>query len=237
MKKYRAISRSILICLVVMAVFFLLKDRADTAPFLKTFLHVVFPNLPSAIALIFVWRIIRDPRFPQPLQRSWMLVGTGVFFAIAGDATLTILDNPPVSIADALFMFFYIFTVAGFLSFPYVPITRRERTMLALDIAIILTSCSMILWYFVVDVAEGWAGGNIGVLLNFAYPVGNLVLVAAAVAMFQSGEVDAVELVYTRFVTLGTQEVVNRPLVPLGRELTGGGDGRPRPSRFDSSGA
>ncbi len=50
----------------------------------------------------------------------------------------------------------------------------------------------------------------------------------AAVAMFDAGEVDAVELVYTRFVSLGTQEVVNRPLVPLGRELATGG--RPTPT-------
>jgi F-type H+-transporting ATPase subunit gamma len=49
----------------------------------------------------------------------------------------------------------------------------------------------------------------------------------AAVDLFNAGTVDAVELVYTRFVSLGTQEVVNRPLVPLGRELAAGGDGRP----------
>ncbi|NBN96753.1 MAG: hypothetical protein EBV41_03895 [Actinobacteria bacterium] len=33
--------------------------------------------------------------------------------------------------------------------------------------------------------------------------------------MYISGEVDRVELVYTRFVSAGTQEVVRRPLIPL----------------------
>jgi F-type H+-transporting ATPase subunit gamma len=47
------------------------------------------------------------------------------------------------------------------------------------------------------------------------------------VAMFLGGEVDSVELIYTRFVSAGTQEVVIRPLVPLDVELTHGGDGRP----------
>jgi F-type H+-transporting ATPase subunit gamma len=50
------------------------------------------------------------------------------------------------------------------------------------------------------------------------------------VELFVSGEVDKVELVYTRFISSGSQEVVLRPLVPLsadtmtGGESTSGGD-------------
>jgi F-type H+-transporting ATPase subunit gamma len=44
---------------------------------------------------------------------------------------------------------------------------------------------------------------------------------------FLSGEYDLVELIYTRFVSAGTQEVVVRPLMPLDRELLEGGDARP----------
>jgi F-type H+-transporting ATPase subunit gamma len=46
------------------------------------------------------------------------------------------------------------------------------------------------------------------------------------VDLFTSGEVDKVELVYTRFVSAGNQEVVLRPLVPLSSDVTEGGDGR-----------
>ncbi len=46
------------------------------------------------------------------------------------------------------------------------------------------------------------------------------------VDLFLSGEVDRVELVYTRFVSSGRQEVVRRPLVPLEREVVAGGDGK-----------
>ena len=46
------------------------------------------------------------------------------------------------------------------------------------------------------------------------------------VELFTSGEVDRVELVYTRFITAGSQEVVLRPLVPLSAETVAGGDGR-----------
>jgi F-type H+-transporting ATPase subunit gamma len=46
------------------------------------------------------------------------------------------------------------------------------------------------------------------------------------VDLFTSGQVDRVELVYTRFVSSGTQEVVQRPLVPLGSEVVEGGDAK-----------
>ena len=49
---------------------------------------------------------------------------------------------------------------------------------------------------------------------------------AHVVDLFTSGQVDRVELVYTRFITAGNQEVVLRPLVPLSAETVAGGDGR-----------
>ena len=49
----------------------------------------------------------------------------------------------------------------------------------------------------------------------------------AVVAAYNAGEVDSVELVYTRFISAGSQEVVLRPLVPLDRELVAGGDAKP----------
>jgi F-type H+-transporting ATPase subunit gamma len=47
------------------------------------------------------------------------------------------------------------------------------------------------------------------------------------VTRFLAGEFDRVEMVYTRFVSAGSQEVVLRPLVPLERELLEGGDAKP----------
>ena len=46
------------------------------------------------------------------------------------------------------------------------------------------------------------------------------------VELYASGNVDKVELVYTRFITAGSQEVVLRPLVPLSEETVVGGDGK-----------
>ena len=46
------------------------------------------------------------------------------------------------------------------------------------------------------------------------------------VDLFVTGQVDKVELVYTRFITAGSQEVVLRPLVPLSGATVAGGDGK-----------
>ena len=46
------------------------------------------------------------------------------------------------------------------------------------------------------------------------------------VELYTSKQVDKVELVYTRFITPGSQEVVLRPLVPLSEDTVAGGDGR-----------
>ncbi len=46
------------------------------------------------------------------------------------------------------------------------------------------------------------------------------------VDLYASGHVDKVELVYTRFITPGSQEVVLRPLVPLSADTVMGGDGK-----------
>jgi len=51
---------------------------------------------------------------------------------------------------------------------------------------------------------------------------------------FLDGEYDAVQLVYTRFVSAGSQEVVVRPLMPLDRETIAGGDARPTPTSDDA---
>jgi len=44
--------------------------------------------------------------------------------------------------------------------------------------------------------------------------------------LYTAGTVDRVELVYTRFISSGNQEVVQRPLVPLDAQVAAGGDAK-----------
>ena len=47
-----------------------------------------------------------------------------------------------------------------------------------------------------------------------------------AIELFLSGQVDRVQIIYTRFISMGSQEVVHRPLLPLDKDALKGGDGR-----------
>ena len=60
---------------------------------------------------------------------------------------------------------------------------------------------------------------------------------AAVTGRFRAGELDLVQLVYTRFVSAGRQEVVVRPLLPLDRAGFAGGDGRPHPTESGAANA
>lgn len=52
-------------------------------------------------------------------------------------------------------------------------------------------------------------------------------IASTVLGMYESGEFDRVELVYTRFVSAGVQEVLQRPLIPLDRAVVEGGDAMP----------
>ena len=71
-------------------------------------------------------------------------------------------------------------------------------------------------------IKQGFAGFSDAPRYDDAKRIGEFVT-----NLFLKGEVDRVELVYTRFVSSGTQELVRRPLVPLEQALVTGGDGKP----------
>ena len=51
---------------------------------------------------------------------------------------------------------------------------------------------------------------------------------------YLAGDYDLVEMIYTRFVSAGRQEVVVRPIMPLDREILVGGDARPTAADDDA---
>jgi F-type H+-transporting ATPase subunit gamma len=68
---------------------------------------------------------------------------------------------------------------------------------------------------------QGFAGFSDNPTYANAKAIGQHVL-----ELYATGEVDRVELVYTRFISVGSQEVVLRPLVPLTTDVVEGGDGK-----------
>ena len=54
-------------------------------------------------------------------------------------------------------------------------------------------------------------------------------IAATVMGMYERGEVDRLEIIYTRFISAGVQEVLQRPLIPLDRAVIEGGDAMPAP--------
>ncbi|MFM2047422.1 MAG: synthase subunit gamma [Actinomycetota bacterium] len=71
------------------------------------------------------------------------------------------------------------------------------------------------------NIAKSFSGFTENPTYDVAKEIGEYVT-----GLYASGEVDRVELVYTRFISAGSQEVVQRPLVPLDTQVTEGGDGK-----------
>lgn len=143
-------------------------------------------NLPNVFFGFFAYKLIRKPHLERRLKRSWTLMAIGFSMLIVGDVTFILMGRPEVSIADLFYLFYYVLTFAAILLFPFVPITRRERSMLLLDLAIVMTACSMALWYFLLGPVTSWVmAGNKNAILNLAYPVMDMGLLAGAVTLVQ----------------------------------------------------
>ena len=54
-------------------------------------------------------------------------------------------------------------------------------------------------------------------------------IATSVMGMYERGEIDRLEIIYTRFVSAGVQEVLQRPLIPLDRAVVEGGDAMPAP--------
>ena len=76
------------------------------------------------------------------------------------------------------------------------------------------------------NIANSFTGFTDSPTYSIAKEIGEYVT-----GLYESGEVDRVELVYTRFISSGSQEVVQRPLVPLDSQVTEGGDGKSETGR------
>jgi F-type H+-transporting ATPase subunit gamma len=71
------------------------------------------------------------------------------------------------------------------------------------------------------NVANNFTGFTDSPTYSIAKEIGEYVT-----GLYVDGTVDRVELVYTRFITSGNQEVVQRPLVPLDAQVAEGGDAK-----------
>ena len=120
---------------------------------------------------------------PDPLTgRAWRLISVALGLWVVGDTLLIYFDvltadGPILSPADVAYLAFYPCLAAGLLSLPGAPRDRRTRLNLGLDAVIVLLGASMVIWYVVVEPGlRPGQSGSLAVILNVAYPAGDLVL-------------------------------------------------------------
>ena len=142
-------------------------------------------GLPSLLFCVMTVSILRNPRLSQRLKRSWALLGLAVALLMTADILFIVEDLALFSAADYFYIAYYLPMLAGIVLFPFVPLTRRESAMFALDMGIVLVACGMAFLYFLVDPVKSLASGNTAALANLIYPCLDLLLAGAAMVLIQ----------------------------------------------------
>lgn len=147
----------------------------------------------SLFATLVAWRIARNPAFDSRLRRAWFILGLAVLAQTFGDTAWFYLKDilgqePFPSVADIFFLTFYPLALLGLLSLPSAPIKPAERWRILLDLAIIMITAWMAIWFFIISpTAAQYENGRLDQILAAAYPVGDLVLLGGIFTLLFRG--------------------------------------------------
>jgi class 3 adenylate cyclase len=149
----------------------------------------------SLFAVIVSWRIAFNRDFAPALRRAWFVLGLAVAAQTLGDTTWFYLEvilgqQPFPSLADGFFLAFYPLSLLGLLILPSAPLKSTERLRLLLDLAIIMITAWMAIWFFIISpTAAQYENGRLDQILAAAYPVGDLVMLGGIFTiLFRSNE-------------------------------------------------
>ena len=141
-------------------------------------------------ATILAFYVALSKTYDARVRRAWLFFGLATMTDIIAEILYFYFESilkvsPFPSLADLFYLLYYPLTLAGLLSFPFAPIKGSERRTLSLDLAIIMTTCTMVFWYFILAArstaaSEGWEG-----ILGIAYPIGDMLLLGGVVALLQ----------------------------------------------------
>ena len=161
----------------------------------------------SLFATIVAWRIARNPAFDSRLRRAWFILGLAVAAQTLGDTAWFYLEvilgqQPFPSVADIFFLAFYPLALVGLLSLPSAPLKPTERLRILLDLAIIMITAWMAIWFFIISpTAAQYENGRLDQILAAAYPVGDLVLLGGIFALLFRGAEGAVRSMLMLYLT------------------------------------
>jgi len=161
----------------------------------------------SLFAVIVAWRIAFRRTFPSALRRAWFILGLAVAAQAIGDTSWFYLEvilqkQPFPSIADAFFLSFYPLALVGILSLPSAPMKSTERLRFLLDLAIIMITAWMAIWFFIIGpTAAQYENGRLDQILAAAYPVGDLVLLGGIFTLLVRSNENTVRAMLILYLT------------------------------------
>ena len=110
----------------------------------------------SLLAAIIAWQIAFNATHDSKLRRAWFILGLAVAAQTLGDTIWfyleVIVQQPPFpSSADIFFVAFYPLALVGLLALPSSPMKSTERLRFLLDLAIIMITAWMAIWFFIIN--------------------------------------------------------------------------------------
>ncbi|MEJ2262936.1 MAG: GGDEF domain-containing protein, partial [Anaerolineales bacterium] len=134
--------------------------------------------------------VVMQPDFGRTLRWAWFMLTLGTLsYTIARAVQLySVFDlhiDPFPYLVNFSTTLRYPLTTLGLLIFPLAFVPRKERGLLWLDLAIVITFFGMVLWYFFLDspmfsVDQGAASNS-----ALVYSVGDFLVLAAIIALIQ----------------------------------------------------
>ncbi len=148
----------------------------------------------SVLAVVLCVRAARHRALETRVRRAWMIMAAACACMVLANVVWWWIDAvqrtvPPYpSLADAGFLLFMPLVFVAMSTFPTRAQTRHERFKVLLDVAVVVVGGFMVLWYLILGPTIA-AGGvrPLGVATSIAYPVGDLALLWAVVALLLRG--------------------------------------------------
>jgi diguanylate cyclase (GGDEF)-like protein len=147
----------------------------------------VGPVLLGLVATVAAYRVSSRAGVDPGVQRAWRRLAVAFGCWWAGDLIWFVYEavlrqHPFPSLADAAYLAFYPLGVRALLSFPSTARRRSDWTKLGLDALTVVLCAGMGIWYLVVGpTVHDHPGQSLATVLNFAYPVGDLLLLFGVV--------------------------------------------------------
>lgn len=141
-----------------------------------TFAENWLPTVTSCLALaMLLWRLAVDRTHRGP----WLVMGVGMTLWIAADFTWAFLGFPAVSVADAFYLAFYVAAWAA-IALLVRNVAGRAGVSAWLDGLVAALCVAAAAAIFLFPAVSGAGGDTVEVIVNFAYPVADVLLLSAA---------------------------------------------------------